>query len=695
MKVFTQANRPLRIETPLGPDVLLLERFSGHEHLSGLFVFEVEVLSQRPDLAPADLLGQLVTISIDFADETRQVNGMISRVAQGGRGLRLTRYRATVVPQLWTATLTRTSRIFQGLSVKDIASTVLRDLGIKHRFSLQRTYEPRNYCAQYRETNFDFLARLLEEEGIHYFHVHSGDGHELVLSDSSAQNPECPGLGAKLSMAQSASRPVELKEPVVFGIERETRVVTGKFTASDHHFQLPGNRLDAQQTLTDGDSRLEIYDYPGEYAERFDGVDPSGGERPGDLQKIFNENQRTVGLWARAAGSAQTLLRGESNAPFLVAGHRFSLEKHYRSDFSTEYVITSVHHEASVESYETSDGEGFTYTNSFQCIPSTVPYVPPRLTPRPRVEGSQTAVVVGPAGAEIFTDKYGRVKVQFHWDREGKKDAASSCWVRVGSIWAGKQWGAVHIPRIGQEVIVDFLEGDPDRPIIIGSVYNAEQMPPYALPENGTRSGIKSRSSPGGTPENFNEIRMEDKKGSELLYIHAEKDKEVQVENNRTESVGADETITIGANRVESVGKDETVSIGANQTLSVGGSRSRSVDKDESITISGGRTKSVSKNETISIDQDRTTTIGKKETITIGDTRATQVGKDDQLQVSRKLLVQAGDEILFQTGSASISMKKDGTIVIKGKDITVTASGKVNIKASSDVVVKGSQVKTN
>jgi type VI secretion system secreted protein VgrG len=695
MATFTQLHRPLRIKTPLGGDTLLLERLRGEEHVSGLFQLEVELLSEKAEISPADLLGQPVTIAIDFADETRHLSGIVSRFAQAGRDVRHTRYRAVLVPKLWLASLVRTSRIFQSMSVRDIASAILGEHGIDHQLALQRIYQPRNYCVQYRETNLDFLSRLLEEEGIHYFHVHSEGGHQLVLSDASSQNPECPGMGARIAVAQSASSPLGTEEPVVFEVERETSVVSGKVTAWDHNFQLPGKKLDAEHTIRDADAALELYDYPGGYAERFDGIDRGGGEQPAELQKIFDDNQRTVGIRADEVAGGQVVLRARTNCPFMVAGHRFTLGRHFNAAFSAGYVLTSVQHEASIETYESSKGSPFSYSSSFTCIPADRPYVPPQRTPRPRVEGAQTAIVVGPAGTEIFTDKYGRVKVQFHWDRQGKNDSASSCWVRVGTVWAGKQWGAIHIPRVGQEVIVDFLEGDPDRPIIVGSVYNPDQMPPYALPDNATQSGIKSRSSPQGTGENYNEIRMEDKKGSELLYIHAEKDKEVQVENDRTESVGANETITIGSNRTESVGADESVSIGENQTLSVGASRTRSVAKDETITITGQRTMSVGKSETISVDQDRTVTVAKNNVVQVGEKRSTQVGKDDELQVGKRLLVNVNDEIVLKTGQASITMKKDGTITIKGKDITITGSGKVNVKASSDVTLKGSQIKSN
>jgi type VI secretion system secreted protein VgrG len=320
-------------------------------------------------------------------------------------------------------------------------------------------------------------------------------------------------------------------------------------------------------------------------------------------------------------------------------------------------------------------------------------------------------VVVGPAGEEIFTDKYGRVKVQFFWDRRGKKDDKSSCWVRVSTVWAGKGWGMINTPRIGQEVLVAFLNGDPEDPIIVGRVYNAEQMPPYALPANKTQSGIKTRSTLQGTPDNFNEIRFEDKKGSEEVYIHAEKDKKIVVENDRTISVGHDNAETVGNDEKTKVGHDQTLNVGNDQRVSVAKNRTVAVGQDETITIDKNRTESVSQNETVNIgknrghvvsgdeslgvDGKRDLTVGKKETISVGEDRAVTVGKNDSLDVGKKLVIAAGDEITIKTGDAEIVMKKNGEIKIKGKDITIEGSGKINVKASSDVVLKGSKVTAN
>jgi len=359
------------------------------------------------------------------------------------------------------------------------------------------------------------------------------------------------------------------------------------------------------------------------------------------------------------------------------------------------------------------------YRCEFSAIPSKVPFRPRRLTPRPCISGPQTATVVGKSGEEIWTDVHGRVKVQFHWDRKGGHDESSSCWVRVSSPWAGKNWGAVHIPRMGHEVVVEFLEGNPDRPIITGSVYNGQNKPPYKLPDNQTQSGIKSRSSKEGSADNFNEIRFEDKKGEEQLFIHAEKNQDIEVEkdethtvgNNRTKTIGNDETTHVKANRTETVDKDETISIGGSrketvskdESISITGARTKAVTKDETVTIGASRTETVSKDETISIGANRTETVSKDESITISGKRSKKVDKDEDvtigqnasqsvsknftLDVGKAIGLKAGDEIVIKAGSASITLQKSGDIKIEGAKIT--------IKASGDIEMKGSAIKQN
>ena len=759
MPKYSQANRPMAVSTPLGPDVLLLQQFSGSEFLSRLFRFQLEMLAESStDIAFDQILGQSVTVTLQMPDgSSRYINGIVNRFSQGQQvpsamgSAFFTRYLAEIVPQLWLLTRKAQSRIFQQIAVPDILKQVLTGLSVDYQ--LQGTYKPRDYCVQYRETDFDFASRLMEEEGIYYFFNHADGSHKMVVADTPMSHPDVPGATTAIyEVVEGGLR----TEDRVQTWEKSQEIRSGKYTLWDQCFELPGQNLEAVKPTLDsvqagtvnhklkvaGNDKLELYDFPGGYAQRFDGIAPGGGDRASDVQNIFQDNARTVGLRMQQETTPALSISGRSTCRQFTAGHKFTLDRHFNANGA--YVLTQVGHFATMgDTYTAGSDTSQIYENTFECIPSALPFKPARTTPRPTVEGTQTAVVVGNSGDEIFTDKYGRVKVQFPWDRKGQKDANSSCWARVATLWAGKQWGIIHIPRVGQEVVVAFEERDPDRPIIVGSVYNAEQMPPYDLPANMTQSGIKSRSSKGGSPANYNEFRFEDKKGSELVSIHAEKDQSISVEHDeshtvghdrtktidhdetthvkhdRTETVDNNETITIHGNRTETVDKDETITIHGNrtetvdknETITIHGGRTETVDKDESITISGGRTENVSKDESITIgggwtenvskDESitisggRTENVSKDESITVSGGRTVSIGKDDILNVGKTLSITAADSITITTGSASIMMKKDGTIAISGKDITVNGSGKIVAKADGNMSLKGSKIEQN
>ncbi|HET6576488.1 MAG TPA: type VI secretion system tip protein TssI/VgrG, partial [Fimbriiglobus sp.] len=554
MPKYSQAGRLLAVTTPLGPDALLLARFAGTEALSELFEFRLDLLAERDTDVPFDkLLGQSATVALKRPDGSyRHFNGIVNRVSQGEMvsgpygGQTFVRYAATVAPQVWLLTCKAQSRIFQQVNVPDILKQVFAGFDVD--WQVQGTFHPRDYCVQYRETDWAFASRIMEEEGIYYFFKHSDGAHKLVVANTPAGHPDVPAPTAAVYETIAGGRPPDDR---VHYWAKTQEVRSGKYTLWDHCFELPGQHLDATKTIQEtvtvgtvdhklkvgGNDKLELYDYPGAYAQRFDGVAPGGGDRKSDVQKIFEDNSRTVGIRMQQEAAPGLTIAGSSGCRQLAAGHKFSLQRHFNAD--GEYLLTRVSHSADAAAeYTQANGPEPAYQNSFTCIPAGLPFRPPQATPKARVAGTHTATVVGPPGEEIFTDKYSRVKVQFHWDRQGKNDADSSCWVRVATLWAGKQWGMIHIPRIGQEVVVDFLEGDPDQPIIVGSVYNAEQMPPYALPDHRTQSGLKTRSSLKGTEANFNELRFEDKKGAEQVYFHAERNFDRVVENDDTISVG-------------------------------------------------------------------------------------------------------------------------------------------------------------
>jgi type VI secretion system secreted protein VgrG len=403
----------------------------------------------------------------------------------------------------------------------------------------------------------------------------------MVLANTPQSHPDVP-FGSPASALEWEG--VVAPDDRVTEWSKAQEIRSGKVTLWDHKFEMPDKHLEAEKTIQESvqagktthklnlpaSTKLELYDYPGAYAQRFDGIDKGGSPQPARLQKIFDDRTRTVGIRMQQEAAEGLWIDGRSVIPAFTAGHTFDLKDHFSDD--GPYVLTWVKHSIKQPLMVDQGESPFQYKNRFECMPSALPYRPEQKTKDPYVRGVQTATVVGPAGEEIFTDKYGRVKVQFHWDREGKNDANSSCWLRVATFWAGKQWGAIHIPRIGQEVIVDFLEGDLDNPIIVGSVYNAEMMPPYKLPDDKTQSGIKSRSSLQGSPENFNEIRFEDKKGSEQVFIHAEKNQDIEVEHDETHWVGHDRTKTIDHDETHHVKHDRT----------------RTVDNNEKVTITQG-----------------------------------------------------------------------------------------------------------
>jgi type VI secretion system secreted protein VgrG len=577
-----QINRPMAVTTPLGADRLLLAGFSGQEGLSQLFTFHLDVLAEHPTDVPFEkLLGQPVGIRLSLAlGRQRFFWGICSRLSQGESKRRLTDYRLEVVPALWLLTRRSQSRVFQHQSVPDILREVLQGLDVVYQ--IQGTFQPRDYCVQYRESDFAFASRLMEEEGIYYFFTHDEKGHRLMLANTPASHPELPGG----PLVYRNLSPDTLAADVIYDWSKSQELSPGKYTLWDHCFELPHQHLEAGRPLPTSvpvgradhklrlpaNDRLEIFDWPGGYAQRFDGIDRGGAERPAELSKIFEDNRRTVEIRMQEGAAASLTLRGASNCRPLAAGHRFTLATVPTDPLTRPqkvegtYVLTSVVHSARQGGYRSGEGIGFEYHNRFTCIPAALPFRPPRVTPRPVAHGTQTAVVVPPTGGEVATDKYGRVKVRFHWDRAPKDDGDRSCWVRVAQLWAGKRFGAHFWPRAGQEVIVAFEEGDPNQPIIVGSVYNAENMPPYALPQYQTRSGIKTHSTPWGTAEQFNELRFDDKKGHEEIYLHAERNLTTVVESAESRSVGGQRTTTIdqGDNlTIKKDGRETTIQQGA------------------------------------------------------------------------------------------------------------------------------------
>ena len=550
-------------------------RLHGEEAASRLFRFELELVSEDANLAPAQLLGKPGALLIGAEDVDRHVNGIVSRFSVGKVGKRFTFYSVDLVPRVWTLCHRSDARIFQQKSVPDIVRAVLDGAGIPsdaYRFSLQSSYEPREYCVQYGESDWDFVSRLLEDEGIFYFFEHSEDDHVLVFGDGSAVHPAIPGE-PRLAFRDAAGMAIGQEHVGAFHLAQA--VSSDAVFLRDYTFERPKTKLDSRQR---GSTRpeLEIFEFPGGY----------DATAAGDRRAKARIEARRLQGWAGG---------GKSVCQRLTPGYRFQLGEHPRDDLNREYLVTEVHHEGyeaqALEEYAVAQGDEPKYRNEFRCVPSDVAFRPERSTPRPYVRGTQTAVVVGPSGEEIYTDQYGRVKVQFHWDRDGKGDEQSSRWTRVSHPLAGSGWGFQWIPRVGQEVLVAFEDGDPDHPYVIGAVYNAGNMPPYELPARKTMSGVKSSSSKGG--DGFNEIRFEDEKGEEQIFVHAEKNLDLRVKHDRFQWIGADEHRIVKNDEYVKVESERHVKIVGDDVGEVGQDRHRHVGGKEAVQIDGSKSLTV------------------------------------------------------------------------------------------------------
>lgn len=650
MAAYTQGNLPVTITSPLGADKLLLKTLQGEERISGLFSFVLEMASGDNSLDFAAILGKSLTVTLQHNDGAkRYINGIVTRFTQEGGDERFTHYTAELHPWLWMLTLTSDCRIFQNLNVPQIIEKVFGDLGFTDfRLDLKESYSPREYCVQYRETAFAFVSRLMEDEGIHYFFEHTDGLHTLVLADDADAHQVCPGLeNTPVRYRKTAINATD--DHVVTRCTIEQQVVTGKYALDDFNFETPST--DLVTSVTGQGSEMRMFDYPGGFAKK------DTGEKRAKLRIEAEE-------WPGK------LLRGEGFCRAFVAGHKFTLKGYDRADANTDYVLNHVSHFVTQESY----------SNSFGAFPAATSFRPLRQTPKPVIPGVQTATIVGKSGEEIWTDKYGRVKVQFHWDQRGQNDENSSCWLRVNQSWAGKQWGGFFLPRLGQEVIVGFLEGDPDQPVVTGALYNAEQLVPYTLPADQTKSTIKTNSSKGGG--GFNELRFEDKKDAEEIFCHAQKDMTIKIEHDRVKDVLNDETNTIKQNRTSTIqeGNEALTVEKGNRTIQVNtGNETHEVKGTRSVTVTGNETHTNKAN----FDQDVTGNVTWK------------VSGNLTIDVSGSVSIKAGTSLASEAGT-SLS-NKAGTSLDSEAGTTLTSKGNagVNVESSAIVAIKGALVKLN
>ncbi|KVT57076.1 type VI secretion system tip protein VgrG [Burkholderia ubonensis] len=732
-------NRVFTLDSPHGDD-LKFHTLDGSDELGRLFEFRIEALADSHSLSLKDMLGKPVTVRIEQQDRsTRYLNGIVARATLAGRRAeRHYGYELIVRPWLWLATRRSDCRIFQNRTVPAIVQEVLAPYGFPIESKLTETYVPRQYCVQYNETDTAFVSRLMEFEGIYFYFRHAADTHTLVLCDAMSSHTALPGYETIPYIARE--RTAIADEEHIDGWLPAQEVSVGKHQTIDYDYTKPRADLSTQKVDPRGHDHdgFASFEWPGGYRDDAPGAHYSRVR----LEEQQAEHERA---------SADTDVRGA--AP----GYFFTLAHCPRADQNREYLIVRCQYRFQENAYASDQGaEAVVHRTMMLAQPSSLPYRSPRETPRPRTNGPQTATVVGPPGEEIWTDQYGRVKLQFRWDRYGQSNQDSSCWVRVSSPWAGGGFGGVQIPRVGDEVVVDFLNGDPDEPIVTGRVYNGEKMPPWGLPESATQSGLLSRSSPGGTTEHANAFRFEDKKGAEQLWMHAERNFDAETEadhslsigHDHKHTVGNDETMQVKINRRRSVGQDETVNIGrhrvaqikGNETHGVEGDRTRTVGKKETVTIvsdreatiGGNHTESVThaKTETIgegktlnvgqmyqTTSQDmktlvasahteeigtRTSTIAKALTLTVGGEHTVNVGANHTTNVQHQVTVNAGDQLSLVCGKSSILMKSDGTITIQGVNVASTGtnthsvSGKtVTSSATAEHTVEGAILKLN
>ncbi|MGO9066604.1 MAG: type VI secretion system Vgr family protein [Candidatus Sulfotelmatobacter sp.] len=662
---YTQDNRLLILDTPLGKDVLLLQELTGEEGVSRLFNYELNLLSHENDsIVFSDIVGQKVSITLSRPDGTsRYISGYVSRFTQGDTDDRnFTHYHAQVVPWLWFLTRQADCRIFQNLAVPDIISQVFNLFDFKDfRLSLKNTYPQLEYCVQYRETSFNFVSRLMEEFGIFYYFDHSTQGkHTMVLADQSSTLPACPSSPISYSLQVGGIYDPEVMSDWHVGQE----VRTGKYTVTDYNFITPSTSLLANDPTVvnlSASQPLELFDYPGLHTTKDQGD---------SVAKTRMQEEEAGHMVVQAAGNCRAAM----------SGYSFELKNHYRGDQNTNYVVTEVRHYASAgQTYTTAGTQGAeTYSNNLTCIPASVAYRPLRVTPKPFVQGPQPALVVGKAGEEIWVDKYGRVIVQFYWDRLGQKNENSSCWIRTSQPWAGGNWGAMWIPRIGQEVLVSFLEGDPDRPVITGRVYNANQMPPYTLPDYQTRSTFMSRSSKGGGAANYNELRFEDLKGQEQIFMNAEMDMDLRVEKDSREFIGANRHLIVTTNQVEQIQTDKHLhvqgkhfeKVDSDMSLNVGGNQMESVTGNKSLNVTGDQKESVTGNVSLSVTGNQSESItgnvslsvtgGKMDSITMGYMMS---ALSIHLSAETGIVIECPVGITLSSGANSIDIGPAGVFV--------------------------------
>jgi type VI secretion system secreted protein VgrG len=640
----------------------------GLEEISRLFRFDVTIYTDD-DVAIPDVVGKdaALTIQPRDEDEIRYVHGLVSRFELLDRTVRHRVYRVTIVPKAWKLLHRSDARIFQDLTAPEVITKVLEGAGLAagddFKVSLQASYRAREYCVQYRESDWDFVSRLMEEEGIAYYFTQTEARHTLVLIDAASAYAAMSGDKTLRYRRDTIVATHEFGTHVGrWSYSEELR--SGKVTLRDFNFKNPSLNLESQNQGA-ANSDLEVYDYPGDYELPADG----DGLAKRRLEEIV---------------ATRKLAEGDSTCTRMLPGHKFALSEHPVDAQNAEYMLLRVEHRGTeprpFDPVPEEEVQG-TYANRFEAVPATVLFRPPRTTRKPLIHGAQTAIVVGPSGEEIYTDAHGRVKVQFHWDRLGKKNDKSSCWMRVSQPWASAAYGAIFIPRIHDEVVVTFLEGDPDRPLVVGSVYHGTNVPPYALPDQKTRSTIKSNSSKGG--DGYNELRFEDKKGAEEVYLHGQKDWTIGIENDKAQKIGRDETLEVGRDRTKEVKHDQKAKVDHDDALEVGNDRKATIGHDEEHHVKNDRKVTVDNDHEETVTGAQTLSVGKAQSLKVGDKQTIEVDADQSLTVKGKVaqsfskdfgVTVGGDASEKVSGAATSKVDGDSKLTVGGA-MTVSVTG--------------------
>jgi type VI secretion system secreted protein VgrG len=636
----------MKLKTVLG-DALKFRSLSATEELGRLYDFSVLALSDDDnEVDTAALLGTDAVVTITLGDDSkRHFHGVVARAGLESASGKKIGWRLQLRPWLWKLTRRADSRIFQNMTVEAILKKVFENYTGDVVFELQGSYTPRLYCVQYRETDFNFVSRLMEEEGIYYFHRHTEDKHTLVICDAMTSHADWPGY-ATLKYRESQDQFTDLE--AITDWRHMHELTPGKVTLNEYDYLKPSTPLKVEHSSVHDTAPavLEQYDYPGLYTDKGRGA---------NLARV--RQQELDARVLRISGHTTTI-------GAVATGFRFALQDHPLKKENTDHVVIATRIDAQYAGYESGQGE-MEFSCRFQAMRYAHVFRPERSTPKPVIAGPQTAVVVGPSGEEIYTDEHGRVKVQFHWDRQGSKDDKSSCWVRVASPWAGKAWGMISLPRIGQEVVVDFLEGDPDLPLITSRVYNAEQIPPYKLPDHKTVSTIKSRSSVGGAAANFNELAFEDKIGEEWIRLHAEKDLIEVVKNDAHRDVGRDQFLKVGRDHTEEIVRNADLQIGGDCTEAVGGKLDQKVGNAH----------------TMRIEADQDLTVGGSQATSVGSGYSLSANSGGDLRFGANLGVAAGANVHIK-GGANVVIEAGAMLTLKGSMVNIEASGVLNINGA-------------